>query len=75
MIRTLYDCKNARYPRQPNEYVLCCKGHKLGQSPIHKSRVDKSDRLAFRACQFCKDFEDMNDKVMLTQKEEVNKNV
>ncbi len=55
-MRTLYDCLEARYPIPPNEYILCRKGHKLGDGRIHIRRVDREDKLVCRVCQICKDF-------------------
>ena len=54
---------NARYPVPPNEYITCRKGHKLGN--IHKRQVDREDKLNYKICQLCTDFEDMNDLTSL----------
>lgn len=56
-IRTLYDCYHARYPVPPEQYIKCAKGHKFGSGYVHKRQADREDRLLFRVCQLCRDFE------------------
>ena len=61
MKRALYDCLNAKWPRD-NEYIYCSKGHTLGTGAVHTRQVDREDKLIFKVCQDCPDFIDMNDE-------------
>ena len=49
---TLNDCFNAKIK---GEYIICSKGHKLGQGEITASRREQP--LVCRICQECLDFE------------------
>jgi len=55
---SLYDCLNARYPKE-GEYIYCLKGHKLGNGKIHIRQMGR--KLVFKVCQECKDFNDMRE--------------
>ncbi len=56
------DCLNAKYPNGVTEQdVHCIKGHKLGEGRVKASSVWVNP--AFKICQLCTDFEDMNDVV------------
>ncbi len=59
MIRSLYDCLNAHYPDNINhiDYIWCTKNHILGRDNIHKKQADREDKLIFKVCQKCLDFE------------------
>ena len=59
-IRTLYDCFHARYPAE-GQYITCDKGHKLGSGYVSKLQADRGDRLLFRVCQLCVDFDSMGE--------------
>ncbi len=60
-MRTLYDCKNARYPVPPYKFVTCAKGYLLDSKKILARQVDQNDNLVKTDCQSCPDFDDMND--------------
>ena len=62
----LEDCLHAKYPGT-GEYLYCAKGHKLGNGKILKSRVDKGDKLIFKCCQLCVDYESMDDLTIATK--------
>ena len=61
---SLEDCLFAKYPGD-GEYIYCAKGHKLGNGKILKSRVD--EKLIFKCCQLCKDYESMDDLTIVTK--------
>ena len=69
MIRTLYDCFHARYPMPPDNFIRCDKGHKLGSGYVSKLQAVRGDRLLFRICQLCVDFNSMGEP--FDNKEEV----
>jgi hypothetical protein len=56
--RTLYECGNARV--KGNE-IYCRKGYRLHPHPfaerLELSRLARGDRLAFKPCQDCPDFD------------------
>ena len=59
-MRSLYQCLEARYPVD-NEYIYCGKGHKLGNRNVHVRQVIRGDKLVYKVCQECKDFNDMGE--------------
>ena len=58
-MRTLYDCRNARYPVPPFPYIRCAKRHLLDLAPVPKWEL--GEKLEYLECQNCPDFDDMND--------------
>jgi len=62
--RTLYECSLARVK---GESIYCCKGYLLGLRPgnghLDISRLARGQRLAFKACQDCLDFDCMGPPV------------
>ena len=69
-IRSLYDCLLAKYPGN-GEFIYCAKGHKLGNGKILKSRVE--EKLIFKVCMLCPDFEDMDDLTTATKYDRIIK--
>ncbi len=65
-LRSLEDCLFAKYPGS-GEFIYCAAGHKLGSGKILKSRVDKGDKLIFKVCMLCPDFNDMDDLTIATK--------
>ena len=59
-VRTLYDCSHAKYPSE-GSYIRCDKGHKLGSGYVSKEQADRGDRLLFRVCALCVDFDSMGE--------------
>ena len=55
-IRTLYDCSHARYPAE-GQYITCDKEHKLGVGWVNKESANRGDRLVFKICQLCTDYD------------------
>ncbi|AQU05291.1 hypothetical protein B1778_00680 [Dehalococcoides mccartyi] len=62
--RTLYECAHARVK---GESIYCCKGYQLhprpGDGHVDISRLAKGQRLAFKPCQDCLDFDCMGPPV------------
>ena len=62
--RTLYECSHARVK---GEGIYCCKGYQLclqpGNGHLDISRLVRGQRLAFKACQSCSDFDCMGPPV------------
>ena len=62
--RTLYECAHARVK---GELIYCSKGYQLCIQPnnghVDISRLAKGQRLAFKACQDCLDFDCMGPPV------------
>jgi len=65
--RTLYECAHARVN---GESIHCCKGYPLNPRPgnpgnghVDVSRLARGQRLAFKACQECLDFDCMGPPV------------
>ncbi len=62
--RTLYECAHARVK---GENIYCRKGYKLylppGNGHLDISRLARGQRLAFKACQSCPDFDCMGSPV------------
>jgi len=56
--RTLYECS---YARVKGESIYCSKGYSLylqpGNGHLDISRLARGQRLAFKACQNCPDFD------------------
>ena len=56
--RTLYECS---YARVKGDIIYCHKGHSLclrpGNGHLDISRLARGQRLAFKACQSCPDFD------------------
>ena len=56
--RTLYECAHARVN---GESIRCCKGYPLSLRPgnghLDIRRLARGQRLAFKACQDCLDFD------------------
>ena len=56
--RTLYECAHARVN---GESIRCCKGYPLNLRPgnghLDISRLARGQRLAFKTCQDCLDFD------------------
>ena len=61
MPRTLYDCLHARYPVPPDTFIKCDKGHKLGNGYVSKIKADRGEKLIFRVCALCVDFDNMGE--------------
>jgi len=59
-LRSLYDCKNAHWPVK-GAIIHCIKGHRLGAGNVNIRQVIRDDKLIFKSCQLCKDYEGMND--------------
>jgi len=62
--RTLYECSHARVK---GESIYCRKGYKLylppGNGHLNISQLAKGQRLAFKVCQSCPDFDCMGPPV------------
>ena len=62
--RTLYECS---YARVKGDYIYCFKGYPLclrqGNGYIDISRLARGQRLAFKACQGCPDYDCMGPPV------------
>ena len=56
--RTLYECAHARVK---GENIYCCKGYQLcprpGNGHVNIRRLARGQRLAFKSCQDCLDFD------------------
>ena len=62
--RTLYECSHARVK---DESIYCRNGHPLclrsGNGHLELSRLARGQRLAFKVCQSCPDFDCMGPPV------------
>ena len=55
--RSLWECQNAIYPGKGKLYIYCSKGHKLGTGYVNPLMAIRGQRLVFKDCQGCPDFE------------------
>jgi len=59
--RSLYQCLNARVRI---DEIYCAKGHSLGNIPtINIRQLERGDRLEYKVCQDCPDYDHMGDKI------------
>ncbi len=56
---SLWICKNAKYPTNGNDYIMCSKGHHLGT--VHSRMVKRGDPLICLICQRCPDADIIGD--------------
>ena len=61
MKRSLYQCLNAKYPKEGKK-ITCSKGHKLPKTSSVLS-LAKGAPLEFGCCQECVDFSSMGDSI------------